>query len=93
MEILLFGDQTADQYLLLQNAALQRNTPFVVAFVERSSKALREETRRLPHSRRERIPDFLHLSSLIEVYNEGHLKVPELESALATISQLGYYIG
>ena len=93
MEVLLFGDQTAEQYALLQRAVNSRSTAVLTTFLEQVSVALREETRRLPRSRREQIPHFLRVSDLVEQYHEKETKVPELESALVTIAQLSHYIG
>lgn len=92
MEVLLFGDQTADQYQIL-NKAVHRKNAVITTFLERVSVALRQEVRRLPRSRREVIPDFLSVNNLIEHYYERGLKIPELESALVTVSQLSHYIG
>lgn len=93
MDVLLFGDQTADQYPLLRKLTLRKDNAIVSTFLERVSVALRDETRKLPRARRELIPDFLNVSNLIEAYFEGGVKVPELESSLVTISQLAHYIG
>lgn len=93
MDILLFGDQTADQYPLLRKLTQRRDNAILATFLERASVTLRNETRRLPRSRRELIPDFLTISNLVEAYSEKGVKIPELESALVTISQLAHYIG
>ncbi|EMF09017.1 ketoacyl-synt-domain-containing protein [Sphaerulina musiva SO2202] len=91
--ILLFGDQTAEQYPLLHKVTLHRDNVLVSNFVQRSALALREETRALPRSQRDAMPDFLTLTSLVEAYYQKGEKVPMLESALVTIAQLGHYIG
>ena len=92
MDLLLFGDQTADQYHILHKAVHRKNA-VLTTFLERVSVALREEIRRVPRSRRELFPDFLNVNNLIEHYYEQGLKIPELESALVTVSQLAHYIG
>jgi len=91
--VLLFGDQTADQYTLLHNIVLRKENALVRNFVERVSVALREETGLLPRNQRNVIPDFLTLNDLIEAYYQTGDKVPMIESALVTIAQLGHYIG
>ena len=93
MDILLFGDQTADQYPLLRKLTQRGDNAILSTFLERASVTLRNETRRLPRSRREIIPDFLTISNLVEAYSEKGVKIPELESALVTISQLAHYLG
>lgn len=93
MDLLLFGDQTADQYALLRRAVHSKSNAVLTTFLEQVSVALREETRRLPRNRREQIPDFLRVSDLLERYYEKGNKLPELESSLVTISQLAHYIG
>ncbi len=91
--VLLFGDQTAEQYHLLHKIVLRKENALVRSFVERASLALREETRSLPRSQRDVIPDFLSLNDLIEAYYQKGTKVAMLETAFVTISQLGHYIG
>lgn len=91
--VLLFGDQTAEQYPLLHRIVLRKDNVLVLSFVERCALAIREETRSLPRSQRDVIPDFLTLSNLIEAYYQKGDKVLMLESALVTIAQLGHYIG
>lgn len=93
MDVLLFGDQTADQYPLLRKLTQRKDNAIVSTFLDRVSVALRDETRKLPRSRREVVPDFLNVSNLIEAYFEKGVKVPELESSLVTICQLAHYIG
>ena len=93
MEVLLFGDQTADQYALLHRATHTKDNAVLTTFLERVSVALREETRKLPRSRREQIPDFLRVNDLLEHYYEKGTKIPELESSLVTVAQLAHYIG
>lgn len=91
--VLLFGDQTAEQYPLLHKIVLRKENALVRSFVEQVSRALREETRLLPRSQRDQIPDFLTVNDLKEAYYQKGTKVPMLESALVTITQLGHYIG
>ena len=91
--VLLFGDQTAEQYPLLHKVVLRKENPLLRNFVERASVALREECRLLPRSQRDVIPDFLTVNDLIEAYYQKGTKVAMLESALLVIAQLGHYIG
>lgn len=93
MNVLIFGDQTADQYPLLRKAVLRKDNALLSTFLERASVTLRNETKRLPRSQRESIPDFLSVSSLVEAYYEKGLKIPQIESALVTIAQLSHYLG
>ena len=91
--VLLFGDQTAEQYPLLHKIVLRKESPLTRNFVERASVALREETRLLPRSQRDVIPDFLSINDLKEAYYQSGAKIAMLESALLVIAQLGHYIG
>ncbi|KAF2481808.1 hypothetical protein BDY17DRAFT_325322 [Neohortaea acidophila] len=91
--VLLFGDQTAEQYPLLHKIVLRKENPLLRNFVERVSVILREETRSLPRSQRDLMPDFLTLNDLIEAYYQKGSKVAMLETVLVTIAQLGHYIG
>lgn len=93
MNVLIFGDQTADQYPLLRKASLWRDNAPLSTFLEQTCVALREEVERLPRTQREQIPDFLTITDLVELYYAKGSKVPQLESAMVTISQLAHYIG
>ncbi|KAF2764036.1 polyketide synthase [Teratosphaeria nubilosa] len=91
--VLIFGDQTADQYSLLHKIVLRKENALVVSFIEQAAKALREETHLLPRSQRDVVPDFLSVNDLKEAYYQKGDKVPMIESALVTITQIGHYIG
>nr|UXX20005.1 polyketide synthase [Lophiotrema sp.] len=93
MNILIFGDQTADQYPLLRKASLRKNNALLSTFLERTSVALREEVQKLPRTQRDQIPDFLRVSDLVEAYYAKGVKTPQLESCMVTIAQLAHYIG
>jgi hypothetical protein len=93
MNVLIFGDQTTDQYNLLRKACTWKNNPSLATFLDRSSVVLRDEVQKLPKTQRQLIPDFLTTWDLIEAYRAKGLKVPELESCLVTIAQLAHYIG
>lgn len=93
MNILIFGDQTADQYPLLRKASMWKNNALLSTFLERASVVLRDEVEKLPRAQREQIPDFLRASDLVEEYYGKGLKVPQLESCMVTIAQLAHYIG
>lgn len=92
-EILLFGDQTADQKQLLQKLVQRQDHAVVTTFMERAAAAIREEVRKLPRSRREIMPDFLTVNNLVDAYYNKGIKIPELESTLVTVAQLAHYIG
>ncbi|KAF2399928.1 polyketide synthase-like protein [Trichodelitschia bisporula] len=93
MNIQIFGDQTADQSVLLRRLAAIRNNAALSTFLERAAIALREEVEKLPQRTRSEVPHFLTISHLAEKYYEQETKVPQLESCLLTISQLAHYIG
>ena len=93
MNILIFGDQTADQYPILRKASLRKNNALLMTFLDRVSVALREEVQKLPRTQREQIPDFLKLTDLVEAYYAKGLKIPQIESCMVTIAQLAHYVG
>ncbi|KAF2758172.1 ketoacyl-synt-domain-containing protein [Pseudovirgaria hyperparasitica] len=93
MNIILFGDQTADQYSLLRRICSKRDNALLSSFLERVAVVLREEAHILPRWQRCLIPDFLTVGHLVEAYYENGMKIPQLESCMVTISQLGHYIG
>lgn len=94
--VLLFGDQTAEQYPLLRKVVLRYQNALVSTFLERVAVVLREEIKKLPRTQRDTVPDFLTVSNLVEAYYEKGLdgfKLPQIESAFVAIAQLGHYIG
>jgi hypothetical protein len=93
MNALIFGDQTADQYVVLRKAVTWKDNALLKSFLERISVVLREETQKLPRSQREQIPDFLTVGDLVEAYQAAGSKVTQLESCMVTIAQLAHYIG
>lgn len=93
MNVLLFGDQTADQVPLLRKALYKRENALLSAFLDQVAVALREETSKLPRNQRMSIPDFLSVQHLVDAYYEKGQKVPQIESALVPIAQLAHYIG
>lgn len=93
MNVLIFGDQTADQTQLLRRIVNRKDNTLLSSFLERAASALRDEVEKLPKIKRASIPDFLTISHLIEAYNENDSKLPQLESCLVTIAQLAHFIG
>lgn len=93
MNTLIFGDQTADQYVVLRKAITWKDNALLKTFLERASVVLREETQKLSRSQREQIPDFLTIQDLVEMYYAKSSKVTQLESCMVTIAQLAHYIG
>ncbi|KAF1956806.1 polyketide synthase [Byssothecium circinans] len=93
MNVLIFGDQTANQYPLLRKACTWKSNALLTKFLERSSVALREEVQRLPRPQREQIPDFLTMNDLMDQYYAKGVKITEMESCMVTIAQLAHYIG
>lgn len=93
MNILIFGDQTADQYPLLRKVSLRRDNALLSTFLERVSVALRDEVQKLSRAQRDAIPDFLRVSDLVEAYFAKGVKIPQLESCMVTLAQLAHFIG
>ncbi|KAF1920326.1 hypothetical protein BDU57DRAFT_525429 [Ampelomyces quisqualis] len=93
MNVLIFGDQTGDQYPLLRKACTWKNNAALTTFLDRISVVIRDEVQRLPRAQRDQIPDFLTTWDLVEAYYSKGLKVPQLESCMITIAQLAHYIG
>lgn len=93
MDVIIFGDQTADQYPLLRKACTWKNNATLTTFLDRISVVIREEVQKLPRTQRDQIPNFLTTWDLVEAYYAKGLKIPELESCMVTIAQLSHYIG
>ena len=92
MNVLLFGDQTADQYQILRRAVLHKHNAILTSFLEHATLAVKNEIRRLPRWRRNAFPDFSSMNSLVEHYYAQGTKIEELESCLVTVAQLAHYI-
>jgi hypothetical protein len=93
MNLLIFGDQTAEQYPLLRKACTWKNNATLTTFLDRVSVVLRDEVEKLPRTQRDQIPDFLTTWDLVEAYYSKGTKAPQLESCMVTIAQLAHYIG
>jgi Starter unit:ACP transacylase in aflatoxin biosynthesis len=93
MNVQVFGDQTADQAPLLRKLANRKDNSLLSTFLERSALALRDEIQKLPKVHRKAIPTFITISQLSEAYQDAGSKIPQLESALVTVAQLGHYFG
>jgi len=93
MEFLVFGDQTAgaEQFSQLCELTRLKSNPILVAFLERSAAAIRDETQRLEPKWRAAIPRCATFAQLVNEYCERRAKIPQLESCLASIAQLGHY--
>ncbi len=93
MNVLIFGDQTADQTPLLRSIVSRKDNSSLSTFLERGSLALKEEVQRLHLNQRSLIPNFLTVGHLLESYLQLGSKVSALESALLTLTQLAHFIG
>ena len=93
MNLLIFGDQTADQYPLLRKVCTLRSNSSLTTFLDRVSVVIREEVQKLSRTQRDQIPDFLTTWDLVEAYYAKGVKIPQLESCMVTIAQLAHYIG
>jgi hypothetical protein len=93
MNILIFGDQTADQYPLLRKACTWKNNAALTTFLDRISVVIRDEVQQLPRTQRDQMPDFLTTWDLVEAYYSKGVKVPQMDSCMVTIAQLAHYIG
>ncbi|KAK0115060.1 hypothetical protein ONS96_013530 [Cadophora gregata f. sp. sojae] len=92
MDLLLFGDQTSNSLSFLRQAAASRETSISDVFLTQVSSLLRAEIERLPYDCRSQIPQYVKILDLIASYQEHDLKIPELEAAFLTISQIAWYI-
>jgi hypothetical protein len=93
MNLLIFGDQTAEQYPLLRKACTWKNNATLTTFLDRVSVVIRDEVQKLPKTQRDQIPDFLTTWDLVEAYYSKGVKVAQMESCMVTLAQLAHYIG
>lgn len=93
MDVLVFGDQTADHLPALKKICQIRSNGSLSTFLDLSSVAIRDEVERLPSASRREIPDFLTVADLVDAYYQLGIKIASLESCLVTLTQLAHYIG
>lgn len=93
MNILVFGDQTANQDELLRKAFLCLHNTLLQKFLHSVTYVLQEEIQSLPFYQRTAIPTFSKVEDLVILYYEKGIKNPLLENCFITIAQLVHYIG
>lgn len=93
MAFLLFGDQSLDTHIFL-NDFCRRGNPSVLAhsFLEKVGIALKHEIKKFSSLDRQRLPLFSSIQQLNEEYNKLPLKHCGVDSALLCITQLANYI-
>ncbi|KAK1725305.1 type I polyketide synthase [Colletotrichum acutatum] len=90
-EIFLFGDQTARFAPALQELLLNKNSPYLTAFVGRVNFALKKEISSLPVTERQNFPSFVDVGDLVSKFQQD-TKNPALESTLVCFYQLCAFI-
>lgn len=95
MNVLLLGDQTTGVGPFLKQLCHRKGSPLLQTFLEQAAATLRDEIQQLPQTKRERIPDFLTISQLLEAYHDGkaRARIVQLESSLVTVTQLAHFLG
>ncbi|KXH68541.1 hypothetical protein CSAL01_02198 [Colletotrichum salicis] len=90
-EVFLFGDQTTRFEPALQELLLNKNSPYLTAFIDRIKITLKKEISSLPATERQLFPPFVDIGDLVSKFQQG-AKNPALESVLACLYQLCAYI-
>jgi hypothetical protein len=95
MNTLLLGDQTANIHPYLRQLCHVKGAALLQTFLEQAARVIREEVHRLPRTKRDKVPDFLTISQLLEAYIDcdAVAKLAQLESSLVTVTQLAHYLG
>jgi hypothetical protein len=92
MDVLIFGDQTADVQSFLRKA-LGKQNPLLQSFFRRTCAMLQDEAANLTYRTRSQIPVFSDLARLVDDYYRGEIRAASLESAFTCLAQLAHFIG
>ncbi|MCJ1476563.1 hypothetical protein MMC13_005229 [Lambiella insularis] len=92
VEIVLFGDQTADYKPFLKDALSRKGFPILTSFLEQGGRVLREEVAALPARWRDHIPPFSNVRELAERQHDFSPQEAALESALTSLAHLAHFI-
>ena len=91
MKLFLFGDQTFDIQLHLQNLMRYRSNPVVEDFLVKAYNSIRQEIYQLPREVRDDLPRFTCLDDLLLRKPGGKRCIP-LDMAVTVMYQLGIFI-
>lgn len=92
MQILIFGDQTADCRTFLSAVFRRKGDVLLNSFLEQASNAIREEISR-SRGIASNIPSFGTIQELTERYFRNGASNAAIESTLLCVAQLAHYIG
>ena len=93
MDVVLFGDQTADCQSFLKKSSRRKGCPLLSSFLKQAHVALQDEISSSPSSSRQHIPAFSTVSELAERYNAAAYSNLAVESAITCLAQLTHFIG
>lgn len=91
MDILLFGDQSADCRLNLERIVTRNDRVVLTALLEKVNISLREEITRQPSWVRDCVPCFSNIADLVTSYYESDSPTAILEGTLLCLCQLAEY--
>ncbi|KAK2629894.1 hypothetical protein QTJ16_000714 [Diplocarpon rosae] len=93
MDVILFGDQTADPKTFLTKVLRRKGSPLLHSFLEQVQVALQDEISSLPSSSRRDLPPFSNVAELVERYYNAERYSIAMESTLTCLAQLSHFIG
>ncbi|TVY82326.1 Conidial yellow pigment biosynthesis polyketide synthase [Lachnellula suecica] len=93
MDVILFGDQTADFQAFLAKALVRKDLPLLCSFLEKVHVALQDEISSLPATSRRSFPQFSNVTEFVSRYYQKQHFNPAAESAIACLAQLTHFIG
>ena len=92
VDIILFGDQTADYKPILTDSLSRKGFPLLTFFTEQAGSVIREEIKALPKRWRDRTPPFSNVQELMEREYDPLIREAALDSAMTSLAQLAYFI-
>jgi hypothetical protein len=93
MDVVLFGDQTADCETFLKKALRRKGCPLLSSFLEQATTALQIEISSLPSGSRRHLPNFSNIAEFVERYYAESKPDVAIESTITCLAQLTHFIG
>ncbi|EKD13976.1 polyketide synthase [Drepanopeziza brunnea f. sp. 'multigermtubi' MB_m1] len=93
MNVILFGDQTADPQQFLTKVLRRKGSPLLSSFLEQAQVVLQEEVSSQSPSHRRELPAFSNIAELVERYYKADRPNIAIESTVTCLAQLVHFIG
>jgi hypothetical protein len=93
MNVILFGDQTADPQQFLTKVLRRKGSPLLSSFLEQAQVVLQEEISSQSPSHRRELPAFSNVAEFVERYYKADQPNIAIESTVTCLAQLVHFIG